>query len=87
MFTPQENGSNSGHEFSFSVPVLTGDVVFGNLSFALNCSRLSAGAGEGHAVGLTPPSQPLTKSTMFTDRNQRREFRQLTSKPAKSRDC
>jgi hypothetical protein len=27
MFTPQENGSNSGHEFSFSVPAIAVDVV------------------------------------------------------------
>jgi hypothetical protein len=58
-----------------------------NLSLALNFSRLSAGAGEGSAVGLMSPAQPLTKSIMFTARNQRREFEQLTGKSAKSRDC
>jgi hypothetical protein len=40
--------------------VLTADVVWKNLSLALNLSRLSAGAGEGRAVGsIVPP--PLTK--------------------------
>jgi hypothetical protein len=57
-----------------------------NLSLALNFSRLSAGAGEGSAVGLMLPAPPLTKSIMFTARNQHHEFRQLTGKSAKSRD-
>jgi hypothetical protein len=41
--------------------VLTADVVFENLSLALNFSRLSAGAGEGGAVGLMFPAQSLTE--------------------------
>jgi hypothetical protein len=61
MFAPSGNGSNSGHEFAFSVPVLTADVVWKNLSLALNFSRLSAGAGEGSAVGSIVPAPPLTK--------------------------
>jgi hypothetical protein len=41
--------------------VLTGDVVFESLSLALNFSRLSAGAGEERAVGLTLPAPSLTE--------------------------
>jgi hypothetical protein len=58
-----------------------------NLSLALNFSRLSAGAGEGGAAGLMFPRSPSQKSTMFTTRNQRREFGQLTGKSANRRYC
>jgi hypothetical protein len=61
MFTPPGNGSNSGHELAFSVPVITGDVVFEKLSLALNVGRLSAGRESRVCGGFAPFRAALTK--------------------------